>query len=119
MKYVRIALITSAALLSGQALAAEPQNGPAAGQSPTEETVLAAPDAQSAPMQLSLAELDRVTAGDLGLPNGMVMFEGFDNAAPGAGHPNFGRSPTGFENSGNEGPWSAANNSPAIEFVLP
>lgn len=118
MRILQSALIAGAVLLSGQALANEPvatnstpddASTPAATQAPALE--------QALPVRLTAAELDRVTAGDLGLPNGMVVFEGFDNAAPGDFHPNFDRSPTAIEASGNnEGPWSAAFNSPVIDF---
>lgn len=114
MKIIHTALIASGFLLYGQTLAAEQQEPAPA---PVVEEAAVAPDAQPQPVQLSLAELDRITAGDLGLPNGKVIFAGFDNAAPGEFHPNFGRSPTGSGASGNEGPWSAAFNSPSIEFL--
>ena len=83
--------------------------------------------ANAEPLKLTDTQMDMVTAGDLGLPSGMTIFEGFDNAAPGELHPNFGRSGTAFtattghgpsvEGMGNEGPWSAGVASPAIECV--
>jgi len=61
------------------------------------------------PVPLTEAEIAAVSGGDLGLPNGKTMFEGFDNAAPFAGHPSFAV-------GGQDGPWNAAFNSPAIQF---
>lgn len=75
------------------------------------------------PTPLTEAEMDTVTAGALVLPNGDVMFSGFDNAAPGEFHPNFERDQTAFDQINvqpgggtGHGPWSAAFNSPVIEF---
>ena len=76
--------------------------------------------ANAEPLKLTDTQMDMVTAGDLGLPNGKVNFAGFDNAAPGEFHPYF---LPGFELrkgaaiTGNEGPWSAAFNSPVIDCV--
>lgn len=117
MKNIQIPVIATAMLLGSQAIASEPQTATQDAPAPVVEAVAPASDAQPGPTQLSHAELDRITAGDLGLPNGNVVFEGFDNAAPGEFHPNFDRSGTGFDASGNEGPWSAAFNSPAIECI--
>lgn len=80
--------------------------------------------ANAAPLKLTNTQMDMVTAGDLGLPNGKVIFVGFDNPAPGEFHPNFGRSARAVEattghgptvSGWNEGPWSAGVMSPAIE----
>ena len=65
---------------------------------------------------------DRITP-NLSLPSGQVVFEGFDNQAPQAYHPQCFRSATAIETTaglaginptiqaapefGNEGPWSA------------
>ena len=75
---------------------------------------------------MNAGEMDRVTAGGLGLPNGMEVFQGFDNPAPGAFHPNFDRSGTAFDATlgipvdqfgfGNEGPLSALT-SPVISCI--
>jgi hypothetical protein len=84
--------------------------------------------ANAEPLKLTNTQMDMVTAGDLGLPNhGKVIFEGFDNAAPVDGHPNFFRSDRAFTattghgpsvgGAGNEGPWSAGVMSPAIECI--
>ena len=80
--------------------------------------------ANAEPLKLTDTQMDMVTAGDLGLPSGMTIFEGFDNAAPGEFHPNFGRSDTAFAattghgpsvgGAGNEGPWGATQVSPVI-----
>jgi hypothetical protein len=73
--------------------------------------------ANAEPLKLTDTQMDMVTAGDLYLPNGKHMFQGFDNAAPGEFHPYFlpGFAPRkGFTMSGNEGPWSAHQNSPVI-----
>lgn len=115
MKNIHIPVIATAMLLGSQAIASEPQTATQDAPVPAVEAVAPAPDTQPGRTQLSLDELDRVTAGDLGLPNGNVLFEGFDNAAPGQFHPNFDRSETGFDASGNEGPWSAHFYSPVIE----
>ena len=81
----------------------------------------------AAPLKLTDTQMDTVTAGDLGLPSGNVVFVGFDNAAPGDFHPNFDRAPRALEATtghgpsvegmGNEGPWSAGVASPAIECI--
>lgn len=97
------------------------------------------------PIVLSDMQMDTVAAGDLGLPNGKVQFVGFDNAAPdvdgyfglcneAAGyafcHPSLTRrsttvieaqaehynGPTGLSGV-NEGAWSAAFQSPAIDLL--
>lgn len=107
-------MMAGAVLLSGQALAHEAV--PTAPAQDEVSTPAATQADQAMPVRLSAAELDRVTAGALGLPNAMVIFSGFDNPAPGVEHPNFGRSETGFAASENHGPWSAAFNSPVIEF---
>lgn len=83
--------------------------------------------ANAEPLKLTETQMDMVTAGDLGLPSGMTIFEGFDNPAPGEFHPNFGRSLRAIEATtghgpsvggiGNEGPWSAGVMSPAIECI--
>lgn len=83
--------------------------------------------ANAAPLKLTNTQMDMITAGDLGLPNGKVIFVGFDNPAPGEFHPNFNRSPRALEATtghgpsvsglGNEGPWSAGVVSPAIECI--
>lgn len=112
-----IASFAAGILLAGPAFANEPVANDKAGvdaASPAQVPPHAR--GQSQPIRLSAAELDRVTAGDLVLPNEKVMFPGFDNPAPGDFHPNFDRSPTGAGASGNEGPWEAAFNSPAIGF---
>lgn len=78
--------------------------------------------ATAEPITLSEVDLDRITAGNLALPNGNTVLDGFDNPAPGEFHPSFGRSAAaadataGIPASGdpaagfsgtNEGPWSA------------
>jgi hypothetical protein len=83
--------------------------------------------ANAGPLKLTDTQMDMVTAGDLGLPSGDTIFEGFDiAAAPGDFHPNFDRAGTavtattghGPTVSGwNEGPWSAGVMSPAIECI--
>ena len=71
--------------------------------------------ANAEPLKLTDTQMDTVTAGELNLPNGTSVLDGFDNPAPGADHPNFGRSSKGFDASGgNEGPWSAHFNSSKI-----
>lgn len=124
MKTAHLAAMAAAMSFAGQASAADTVVADKATVHAEPSAASAAPAAMPKPLEpLSAAQLDRVTAGDLGLPNGMVVFEGFDNAAPGDFHPNFDRSPTGFDAShgfggalGNEGPWSAAFNGSAIEF---
>jgi hypothetical protein len=73
------------------------------------------------PVTMTDAQMDLVVAGDLTLPNGNVVFSGFDNPAPGDWHPGlstqFGgkRSEQASNVSGSnasgllgtEGPWSA------------
>ena len=84
--------------------------------------------AMAEPLKLTDAQMDGVTAGGLGLPNGTEVLEGFDTPAPGGSHPNFDRSGTailatmgipvdGF-GFGNEGPWSAHFMSPVIDIVF-
>ncbi len=115
MKIKLITLATAGILLSSPVLAQEPT--PSAVDPTMPAQVQAQVQEQALPVRLTTSELDRVTAGDLGLPNGKVMFTAFDNAAPGDFHPNFNRSPTAIDASGNnEGPWNAAFNSPVIEF---
>ncbi len=118
MRALFSAAFTAAFLLSGPALADE-----------------AKPVDPSKPIELTAAQMDTVTAGNLKLPNGNIIFgdPDFDNPAPGELHPSFDRSPTAgfatngyngpvvpfvpFEGSGgNEGPWSAAIKSPVISI---
>lgn len=82
--------------------------------------------ANAEPLKLTDIEMDMVTAGDLGLPSGDVIFAGFDNPAPGDFHPNFGRNSAAVDattghgptvSGPNEGPWSAGVMSPAIECI--
>ena len=73
--------------------------------------------ANAGPLKLTDTQMDMVTAGELNLPHDNLVFGGFDNAAPGDYHPYFlpGFEPRkGFTMSGNEGPWSAHQNSPVI-----
>lgn len=85
--------------------------------------------AMTKPLLLTDVQMDGITAGNLVLPNGNTVFEGFDNSAPGEFHPSFDRSATaalstaGIPPSGdpadgfggnNEGPWSAHFVSPVI-----
>jgi hypothetical protein len=83
--------------------------------------------ANAEPLKLTDTQMDMVTAGDLGLPSDMIIFEGFGTQGNQGGfHPNFGRSDTAFEattghgpsvgGTGNEGPWSATVVSPQISF---
>jgi hypothetical protein len=64
---------------------------------------------EAAPIELTAAQMDQITAGDLTLPNGKQVFVGFDNPAPGDFHPVFlhGR-------GGSEGPWEAHFNAGPI-----
>ena len=133
MKIIRLTIVSAALAVSAPAIADE---GDAA-------NTAVAPAAE--PIVLSDLQMDRVAAGDLGLPNGKVQFVGFDNAAPNvdgyfglcneaAGyafcHPSLTRrstqvltaqaehykGPTGLSGV-NEGAWSAAFQSPAIELL--
>jgi hypothetical protein len=126
MRALFSAAFAAAFLLSGPALADE-----------------AKPVDPSKPIELTAAQMDTVTAGNLQLPNGRVIFgdlafatatnpEGdFANPAPNDFHPNFDRSQTALDATngyngpvvpadpfgglgGNEGPWSAAIKSPVI-----
>lgn len=96
-------------------------------------------EAQKAPVVLDDEQLDRVTAGDLLLPNDKVQFEGIDNPGKDADtfictdlnmcHPTFGRSltaifelfgkldGTGQQVLGLEGPWAAGRVDNPIECV--
>lgn len=97
--------------------------------------LVASPAAAGDPVPLDDRALDRVTAGDLGLPNGNVVFENFDNPgkdatlfvcdAIGFCHPTWNRSLQGLLNSGAdgspgigfEGPWAAGRNDNPIECI--
>ena len=103
-----------------------------------EDTVVADEDTDvSAPIELSAAQMDQITAGTLELPNGDTQFDLFDNPAPnvdgylmacdaGTGafcHPALTRrSAKAFATLGhgpsvlgvNEGPWAATAASPVI-----
>lgn len=92
-----------------------------------------------APIVLADTQLDRVTAGDLLLPNGKLQFEGINNPGKdatnfictdlGMCHPTFLRSLTavfelfgkqtgdGRQVPGIEGPWAAGRNDNPIECV--
>jgi len=116
MKAVHLAAVAATMLIAGQASAADTAATDSATVKVEPSADSGAVAAPAQPVRLSAAELDRVTAGDLGLPNGMILFEGFDNAAPGEFHPNFDRSATGIAmSSNNEGPWSAHYSSPVID----
>ncbi len=106
------------------ALAATVGSASAADQFATLDGVTAEP--------MNAGEMDRVTAGGLGLPNGMEVFQGFDNPSPlepfGEDlHPNFIRSGTAIDATigipvdqfgfGNEGPWSAHVMNPVIVCI--
>jgi hypothetical protein len=96
------------------------------------------------PVELSAAQMDQITAGSLGLPNGKVVHSNFDNPAPNvdgylAGflglcdtatgafcHPALTRrSDAAFASNnapsvtglGNDGPWTATVVSDQIDFV--
>ena len=78
--------------------------------------------ANAEPLKLTDTEMDMVTAGELNLPSGTTVFENFDNAAPGDFHPYFlpdFEPRNGLTMSGNEGPWSAHQNSPVIGCLAP
>ena len=121
MRALFSAAFAAAFLLSGPALADE-----------------AKPVDQSQLFQLTAAQMDTVTAGNLLLPNGETIFLDFDNPAPGDFHPTFHidfggrRSNTAaaatFEyngpvvddptaSGGNEGAWSAGVKSPVISIT--
>jgi hypothetical protein len=70
--------------------------------------------ANAEPLKLTDTQMDMVTAGELNLPHDNLVFGGFDNAAPGDFHPYFNNPGKGLTMSGNEGPWSAHQNSPVI-----
>ena len=121
MRALFSAAFTAAFLLSGPALADE-----------------AKPVDPSKPIELTAAQMDTVTAGNLKLPNGHVIFgdPDFDNPAPGIAHPNFATTDGGrrsltatgtilsattghgpsVSGLGNEGPWSATVVSPVISI---
>ena len=97
------------------------------------------------PIELSTQQMDQITAGSLGLPNGRVVQSSFDNPAPNKNgylgellglcdtatgafcHPALTRrSDTAFvtgdltpnvTGDGNDGPWTATIVSPVIDFV--
>jgi hypothetical protein len=98
---------------------------------------------ESTPIELSAAQMDQITAGSLQLPNGKLVFDGFDNPAPNAPagyiaaslgacdgiadpfcHPALNRrSDVAFVTAekgpqvtplGNDGPWTATVASPVI-----
>ena len=95
----------------------------------------------NAPVELNADQLDRITAGDLILPNGNEIFDNFDNPSGQTSDSGFGacgnlgpatggdadtgchpalsnKSPTAVEASGGiDGPWQAALHSPAITCV--
>ena len=78
--------------------------------------------ANAGPLKLTDTQMDMVTAGELALPHDNLVFAGFDNPAPGEFHPYFlpGFVPRkGLTMSGNEGPWSAHQNSPVINCNSP
>jgi hypothetical protein len=100
---------------------------------------------ESTPIELSAAQMDQITAGSLGLPNGRVVQGSFDNPAPNKNgylgellglcdtatgafcHPALTRrSDTAFvtgdltpnvTGDGNDGPWTATVVSHKIDFV--
>ena len=118
MRRIFSAALATVFLFSGLAQADEPK-----------------PADDSKPIKLTAEQMDKITAGDLVLPNGRVQFAGFDNPSPagpasGLFHPSFGRSLTasaqqqanGYSGPAatqpnNEGPWSAAAASPVISCV--
>lgn len=61
------------------------------------------------PIELTADQMDKITAGDLTLPNGKQVLSGFDNPAPGPFHP------TLLMGVGKEGPWHAHFNSHMID----
>jgi hypothetical protein len=102
---------------------------------------------ESMPIELSAVQMDKITAGSLGLPNGNVVQSNFDNPAPNVDgylaemlglcdtdtgafcHPAItrrsdaafvtgGDSPSpSVTGEGNDGPWTATVVSPVIDFV--
>jgi hypothetical protein len=100
---------------------------------------------ENMPIELSAVQMDKITAGSLGLPNGNVVQSDFDNPAPNVNgylgellelcntdtgafcHPAITRrSDTAFvtgplvpsvTGEGNDGPWTATVVSPVIDFV--
>lgn len=74
--------------------------------------------AKKKPIELTAQQLDQVTAGELALPNGRVVFANFDNAAPGPLHPGLvAWIRRGF--TGPDGPWQAHVRSPVINCNAP
>ena len=100
---------------------------------------------ESTPFELTAQQMDQITAGSLGLPNGKVVQSNFDNPAPNKNgylaellglcdtdtgafcHPALTRrSDAAFVTAGhgpqvtplgNDGPWTATVVSPVIDFV--
>ena len=69
---------------------------------------------ESKPVELTVTQMDKITAGSLILPNGKVVFAGF--ALPNAADP-YGADLFSHPGLGNPafGPWQAHFNSPVIE----
>jgi len=67
---------------------------------------------ESKPIELTATQMDQITAGDLILPNGKIVFADFDNAAPFPFHPSL------LFSHGAPGPWMAHYNSPVIGCSL-
>ena len=67
-------------------------------------------------LSLKIEDLEDRIAPALLLPNDMLMFSGFDNAAPGPLHPALMNGVGEHSNGHAAGPWSAAFNSPVIDF---
>jgi hypothetical protein len=65
--------------------------------------------ANAGPLKLTNTQLDMVTAGDLKLPSGVIVFEGFTNQGTGEPHP-------AFQSGNTTGPWNAHFNSPVIDL---
>ena len=63
--------------------------------------------ANAGPLKLTNTQLDMVTAGDLYLPSGVILFENFTNQGTGEPHP-------AFKSGNTTGPWNAHFNSPVI-----
>jgi hypothetical protein len=132
MMKISLYVVCAAAFLTSGAVAAD-EDTVVADEVPTEST----------PIELSVAQMDQITAGTLLLPNGKSQFAGFDNPAPNvpgylgeAGdlcgvlpdgafcHPALNRrSDTAFVTAGkspqvggngNDGPWAATVASPVI-----
>ena len=59
------------------------------------------------PLKLTDTQMDMVTAGDLLLPSGVIVFENFTNQGTGGPHP-------AFKSGNTTGPWNAHFNSPVI-----